>query len=144
MVTQGGGSERTMELTISLEDVCRIVLRAREYDAQVPAVDPDDSSNMADDKAVDVLEDSSNTSVEEELRSMMEDLNDDEQTELYTLMLVGAGDYEASEWEEALSVVSEEISDIPEALMRTPMLASLLETGLAAFGLDCDGVGIAG
>lgn len=133
-----------MELTISLEDVCRIVLRAREYDAQVPAVDPDDSSNMADDKAVDVLEDSSNTSVEEELRSMMEDLNDDEQTELYTLMLVGAGDYEASEWEEALSVVSEEISDIPEALMRTPMLASLLETGLAAFGLDCDGVGIAG
>lgn len=69
-----------MELTISLEDVCRIVLRAREYDAQVPAVDPDDSSNMADDKAVDVLEDSSNTSVEEELRSIIEDLNDDERT----------------------------------------------------------------
>lgn len=133
-----------MELTISLEEVCRIVLRAREYDAQVPAVDPDDSSNMADDKAVDVLEDSTNTSVEEELRSMMEDLNDDEQTELYTLMLVGAGDYDAAEWEEALATVTEEVSDIPEALMRTPMLASLLETGLAAFGLDCDGIGTAG
>ncbi|MBB4633783.1 DUF3775 domain-containing protein [Sphingosinicella soli] len=132
-----------MELTISLEDVCRIVLRAREYDAQVPAVDPDDSSSMADDRAVGVLEDSSNT-VEEELRSMMEDLNEDEQAELYTLMLVGAGDYDAAEWEDALAVVNEEVSDIPEALMRTPMLASLLETGLAAFGLNCDRVGTVG
>ena len=130
-----------MELTISLEDVCRIVLRAREYDAQVPAVDPDDSSNMADDKAVDVLEDSSNTSVEEELQSMLEDLNEDEQAELYALMMVGAGDYEAAEWDDALTAAAEEVSDIPEALMRTPMLASLLETGLAAFGLSCDDIG---
>lgn len=130
-----------MELTISLEDVCRIVLRAREYDAQVPAVDPDDSSNMADDKAVDVLEDSSNTSVEEELQSMLEDLNEDEQAELYALMMVGAGDYEAADWDDALTAAAEEVSDIPEALMRTPMLASLLETGLAAFGMSCDDVG---
>ena len=130
-----------MELTISLEDVCRIVLRAREYDAQVPAVDPDDSSNMADDKAVDVLEDSSNTSVEEELQSMLEDLNEDEQAELYALMMIGTGDYDAAEWNDALTVASDEVSDIPEALMRTPMLASLLETGLAAFGLSCDGIG---
>lgn len=130
-----------MELTISLEDVCRIVLRAREYDAQVPAVDPDDSSNMADDKAVDVLEDSSNTSVEEELQSMFEDLNEDEQAELYALMMVGAGDYEAADWDDALTAAAEEVSDIPEALMRTPMLASLLETGLAAFGMSCDDIG---
>ncbi len=130
-----------MELTISLEDVCRIVLRAREYDAQVPAVDPDDSSNMADDKAVDVLEDSSNTSVEEELQSMLEDLNEDEQAELYALMMVGAGDYEAADWDDALTAAAEEVSDIPEALMRTPMLASLLETGLAAFGMSCDDIG---
>lgn len=130
-----------MELTISLEDVCRIVLRAREYDAQVPAVDPDDASNMADDKAVDVLEDSANTSIEEELAAMIDDLNEDEQLELYALMLVGSGSYDAAEWDQAVSAASETVTGITGELMQTPMLASLLETGLAAFDLNCDGIG---
>jgi len=130
-----------VELTISLEDVCRIVIRAREYDAQVPAVDPDDGSNMADDKSVDVLEDESNTSVEEELASMIDDLNEDEQAELYALMLVGRGSYDASEWREALTVANDEVFGITDELMQTPMLSSLLEAGLAAFDLNCDGIG---
>lgn len=130
-----------MELNVSLDEVCRIIVRAREYDAQVPAVDPDDSSNMADDEAVGVLEDETNTSVEEELQSAIEDLAEDEQAELYALMLVGRGSYDASEWDEALETASGDVSDIAEELMETPMLASLLETGLAAFDLSCDAVG---
>ena len=130
-----------MELTISLEDVCRIVIRAREYDAQVPTVDPDDSSNMADDNAVNVLEDAANTSVEEELASMIDDLNEDEQAELYALMLIGRGSYDASEWDDALALASDDVAGITDELMQTPMLASLLETGLAAFDLNCDGIG---
>jgi hypothetical protein len=130
-----------MELTISLEELCRIVIRAREYDAQVPAVDPDDSSDMADDKAVEVLEDENNTSVEEELRSMIEDLNEDEQSELYALMLVGRGSYDPMEWEDAVAAANEENGDIVDGLMETPMLASLIETGLAAFDLSCDDIG---
>jgi hypothetical protein len=130
-----------MELTLSLEDISRIVIRAREYDAQVPAVDPDDSSNMADDNAVDVLEDSSNTSVEEELSSMINDLNEDEQAELYALMLVGTGSYDESEWDDALAAATETVTDITDELMQTPMLASLIEAGLAAFSLSCDDIG---
>jgi hypothetical protein len=130
-----------MELTISLEELCRIVIRAREYDAQVPAVDPDDSSDMADDKAVEVLEDENNTSVEEELRSMIEDLNEDEQSELYALMRVGRGSYDPMEWDDAVAAANEENGDIVDGLMETPMLASLIETGLAAFDLSCDDIG---
>ena len=130
-----------MELTISLEDVCRIVIRAREYDAQVPAVDPDDSSNMADDNAVDVLEDETNTSVELELSSMIDDLNEDEQVELYALMLVGNGSYDAAEWDEALAAAADTVTSITDELMQTPALASLIETGLAAFDLSCDRMG---
>lgn len=130
-----------MELTISLDELFRIVLRAREYDAQVPAVDPDDSSNMADDNAVDVLEDSSNSSVEEELSSMIDDLNDDEKAEVYALMLVGSGAFEPSEWDEAIEAATDEVTDITDELMQTPMLASLIEAGLAAFGLSVDGAG---
>lgn len=130
-----------MELTISLEELCRIIVRAKEYDAQVPAVDPDDSSNMADDDAVDALEDETNTSVEEELQSAIDDLNEDEQAEVYALMLVGRGSYDASEWDDALQLVADEVSDITEELLETPMLASLLEAGLAAFDLSCDDIG---
>ena len=130
-----------MELNVSLEELCRIVIRAREFDAQVPAVDPNDSSNMADDEAVDVLEDETNTSVEEELSSALSDLNDDEQAEVYTLMMIGRGSYDAAEWDEALETVGDEVGDIPEALMETPMLASLIEAGLAAFDLSCDDIG---
>ncbi|EMD82114.1 DUF3775 domain-containing protein [Pacificimonas flava] len=130
-----------MELTISLEELCRIIVRAKEYDAQVPAVDPNDSSNMADDDAVDTLEDETNTSVEEELQSAIDDLNEDEQAEVYALMLVGRGSYDASEWDDALQLVADEVSDITEELLETPMLASLLEAGLAAFDLSCDDIG---
>ncbi len=130
-----------IEMELSLDEICRIIIRAREYDAQVPAVDPDDSSNMADDDAVDVLEDETNTSVEEELSSAIDDLSEDEQVELYCLMAVGRGDYEASEWEEAKEAVEGEITSYSEELMQVPALASLLETGLAAFGMSCDDLG---
>ncbi|MBZ6380018.1 hypothetical protein B5C34_14410 [Pacificimonas flava] len=130
-----------MELTTSLDEICRIVARAREFDAQVPAVDPDDGSNMADDDAVDVLEDETNTSVEQELRTALEDLNEDEQQELLALVLVGRGTYDAGEWEDALQSARDDVTDYVEELYETPMLASLIEAGLAAFDLSCDDVG---
>ncbi|MGB7406812.1 MAG: DUF3775 domain-containing protein [Pacificimonas sp.] len=130
-----------MDLNIALEDVCRLIVRAREYDAQVPAVDPDDSSNMADDDAVGVLEDETNTSVEKEMSSLISDLPEDEQLELYGLMAVGRGDYDASEWDAALDAIRGEVTDYTEELMEVPALASHLEAGLAAFDMSCTGVG---
>lgn len=130
-----------MELTISMDMLCRIVLRAREYEAQVPTTDPDDSSSGIDDDMRTVLEDSENTSVEEELSSAIEDLNEDEQAELIALALVGRGSYEPGEWTEALSAASDEVSDVTRFLMELPMLSAYLEAGLAAFDLSCDNVG---
>jgi DNA-directed RNA polymerase specialized sigma24 family protein len=127
-----------MELSIPLETVCRIVLRAREYEAQVPEVDEDEGSNSADDKAVDVLEDEDNSGVEEELRAAIDDLPEDEQAELIALMLVGRGSYDASEWDEALTAAADES---PDTLFETPMLAAYIEAGLAAFDLSCDDIG---
>jgi hypothetical protein len=130
-----------MELTISLEAVCRIVLRAREFDAQVPEDDPEDGSDPVDDEGVEVLEDEENNAVEEELRTMIDDLNEDEQNELVALAWVGRGTYDASEWNEALEVAADEVSDPAEYLLELPILGSYLEAGLAAFDLSCDDVG---
>ena len=133
-----------MELSVSLEDICRIVLRLREYEAQVPADDVDDGSNPSDDKDVAVLEDDANDSVEEELASAIGDLAEEEQQELIALALVGRGSFDASEWDEAMEAARDEISGAPSAaayVLELPMGASYIEAGLAAFDLSCDGLG---
>lgn len=130
-----------MELSISLETVCRIIIRAREYEAQVPAVDPDDGSNPTDDSDVEVLEDENNSAVEEELRAIIDDLAEDEQQELIALVMVGRGTFDASEWDDAMETASDELRDAADYLLGVPMLSALIDAGLAAFDLSCDDVG---
>ena len=130
-----------MELTISLESLCRLLERLREYEAQVPAVDPDDGSNPTDDLDMDALEDENAEVVAEEIRAAVDDLADDEQLELVALVLVGRGAFDASEWDEALEAAEEEADDVADWLMDQPMAAALLDQGMAAFGLSCSDVG---
>ena len=53
---------------------------------------------------------------------------------------VGQGTYDASEWDEALEEAGNETKIVGE-LMDMPMLASVLEAGMAAFEITCDGIG---
>lgn len=137
--------DEEVEFEISVDALCRILLRLREYEAQVPEADPDDGSNASDDGAVAVLDDEANQSVEEELRGIVEELNDDEQRELVALVLVGRGAFDASEWRDAVDTADEEAGeDIAGWLMEQPMVAGLLDTGMAAFDLSCDRSGTVG
>ena len=134
-----------MEPATPLDTLCRIILRAKEYEAQIPT-DYDDDEDAGsvdgddDDEAYSVLDDDLNTSVEEELTGILEDLADDQLAEVLAFCWVGSGDYDASDWDEALEAAAEE-NYIVDMLMEMPMLASVLESGMAAFDLDCDGVG---
>src|SRR3546814_1750192 len=68
-----------MELSVPLESVCRLIVRARELEAQVPMNDMDEDEDPTDsDDPVEVLEDEANEAVEEEVRALLEDLADDE------------------------------------------------------------------
>lgn len=139
-----------MDPATPLETLCRIILRAREYDAQTPSeYDPDESADNVDDEdegSLSVLDDSINDSVEEELRSILEDLGEDQLAEVLAFAWVGAGTYDASDWEEALQEAQDMHSDggsetVIDELLEMPMLPSVLEAGLAAFDLSCDGMG---
>ena len=139
-----------MDPATPLETLCRIVLRAREYEAQTPSdYDADESADNVDDEdegSLSVLDDSINDSVEEELRSILEDLGEDQLMEVLAFCWVGAGNYEGSDWDEALQEAQEMNEDggaeaIIDELLEMPMLPSVLEAGLAAFDLSCDGVG---
>lgn len=139
-----------MELLTPLETICRLILRAKELEAQVPADDPDEDPDDVDDLDDDdgeggtlsVLEDELDESVEEEVRSVLDDLAEDQLAEVLALAWVGRGTYDSSEWDEAFA----EAGDLdPEQrideLFDMPLLGGYLEAGLAAFDYSCDGVG---
>jgi hypothetical protein len=137
-----------MEPLTPLETLCRIILRAREYEAQtVDYADDQDADDVNDEQegALSVLEDDINTSVEEELHAVFEDLGEDQLAEVIAFCWVGQGTYDASDWDEAMEeahgLVAEGTSGAIDELMEQPMLASVLESGLAAFDLNCDGMG---
>jgi hypothetical protein len=139
-----------MDPLTPLETLCRIILRAREYDAQTPSdYDDDETPDNVDDEdegTLSVLEDSINDSVEEELRAILEDLGEDQLAEILAFSWVGIGTYEASDWAEAYQEAQEMGEDggaesIIDELLETPLLPSVLESGMAAFDLSCDGIG---
>ena len=140
-----------MELLTPLETFCRLILRSKENEAQVPAVDPDGDADNVDDlddddesgEALSVLEDELNSSVEEEIRATLDDLADDQLAETLALAWVGRGTYDSSEWDdafqEATDSVEEDSESVIDELMEMPLLASHLEAGLAAFDYSCEG-----
>ena len=133
-----------MEPVTPIETLCRIILRAREYEAQVPT-DYDggeaaDNLDGADGDTLSVLDDDVNSGVEEELTAAFDDLAEDQLAEVLAFCWVGQGTYEAAEWDEAIEEAGNETKIVAE-LMDMPMLASVLEAGMAAFDINCDGVG---
>ena len=138
-----------MELLTPLETLCRLIIRARELEAQVPASDPDEDADNVDDlddegedQALSVLEDELNSGVEEEVQATLDDLADDQLAETLALAWVGRGTYDASEWDDAFAEAGDlNVDERMDELMDMPLLASHLEAGLAAFDFSCDGVG---
>ena len=136
-----------MDPLTPLDTLCRIVLRAREYEAQTPTdYDGGEAAENVDDddgEALSVLDDTINDSVEEELKAVLDDLGEDQLAEVLAFCWVGQGTYDVGDWDEAIEEATEMAQDngAIEELMDMPMLASVLEAGLAAFDLSCDGIG---
>jgi hypothetical protein len=138
-----------MDPLTPLDTLCRIILRAREYEAQTATdYDGNETADNVDDEdegTLSVLDDAINDSIEEELQAAFEDLGEDQLAEVIAFCWVGQGTYEAGDWDEAMeeaqSLVSEGAVGAIAELLDQPMLASVLESGLAAFDLSCDGIG---
>ena len=137
-----------MDLLTPLETICRLILRTKELEAQVPASVPDEDPDDVDDyddeggEALSVLEDELNDGVEEEVQALLDDLAEDQLAEIVALAWVGRGTYDASEWDDAFEEANTlENQEKIDELMDMPLLAGHLEAGLAAFDYSCDGVG---
>jgi hypothetical protein len=130
---------RGVELTVSAETVCFIIVKAREFDVKDEVTDPDPGSNPADDGDLEVLEDHPDDPSEEEIRAMVGSLSIDEQNELIALAWLGRGDYDAKDWDAAVTDATDHIRrTTADYLLSLPLLGDYLEEGLSMVGRSCE------
>lgn len=126
-------------LTIALEKVCYLIIKAREFDAKMEPEVPEPGDNPTDDADREILFDYPDDPTVEEIRGFLLSLNEDETTELFALVLVGEGEYDMEEWEEALAESRDNPDERrPEAFLSVPLLGDYLDEGLAELGYACD------
>lgn len=126
-------------LTISLEKVCFLIIKAREFDAKMEPEDPDPGDNPIDDADREILFDYPDDPTVEEIRGLIEGLNEDELAEVVALVWVGEGEYDNDEWSQALADArNDPDSRRVDALLSIPLLGDYLEEGLAELGYSCE------
>lgn len=131
------------ELTIDPETVRLFVLKARAISAAIN--DDYDAGHeheieidgqVRDSHAHDGLaEEEEENLTASELRALIEDLNVDEAADLLAITFIGRGDFEPSEWEQAVSEARPRINKrIATYFLSMPMLGEWLEEGLEKIG----------
>jgi Protein of unknown function (DUF3775) len=126
-------------LKIPLGQLAFIIEKAREFDEETEPANGDSGSNPTDDKGVAILEDSDANPTREELAGALDALDEDQRIELLALMWLGRGDFDRSEWRDALKQ-AREIHNAAETeyLIGTPLLADYLEEGTNILGYSLD------
>ncbi len=125
---------------IALDKLSFIVSLAHEFDVKAVPDEPDpESASDDDDIASSILEDRGDDPAEEELRTFIDELDEDEQIDLVALVWLGRGDGEASDWNTLRSAAEEAHNDrTADYLMGIPVLGDYLEEGMSAFGLSTE------
>ncbi|MWD27424.1 DUF3775 domain-containing protein [Aquicoccus sp. SCR17] len=125
-------------LAVPLGTVCYIAERAKDLMGKAESTIPDDAEGEdEDDPEAAILEDrgEDEDSVEQELISVISDLNEDAQIDLVALMWLGR---EPGDWAELRALAEQEHTEATaQYLCGTPLLATYLLDGLDALGLDC-------
>ncbi len=129
-------------LTISPEQVCFVIVKAREFDVKEASSELESGSNASGDRMVSVLEDSREDPVQQELVSFISNMTEDEQIDLVALAWLGRDDNTLEDWpslrEEAAGAHSSHPGGPARYLLGMPLLADYLEEGLALFGRSCE------
>ena len=126
------------ELSISSEKVCFLIVKAREFDVQDVDTELEDGANATDDRMIDVLEESSDNPVQQEIRVFVAEMGEDEKADLIGLLRLGRGDGTMEEWEAMRAEgMREHNGNVAAYLLGEPLLGDYLEEGLSQFGMSC-------
>ncbi len=126
-------------LDINPDTVCRLIDLAREFHAQEGVVIPEAPDSPADDWALQVLADHSGNSTLAEFKSIISDLEPDQQQQVVALLWIGRGDFSTEEWGTALEQAEYSWNEATgDYLIAHPQLADHLADGLEALGYSCE------
>lgn len=131
--------EREWELMIGPDTVRMLVLKAKalsaglrdDFDAGSEHEIEFDGASSDFQNHHGLVEEETENLTEREFRALIGDLNIDEAAELIALTWIGRGDFEASEWEDALAAARQRPwRQTARYLLGLPQLADWLEQGL--------------
>ena len=125
-------------LQIAPSKVEQVIELAREFDAKVAPWD-DASSAEREGDADAVLEATSHDPIARELKTLIDNLNEDEQVSLVAVMWVGRGTFDPEDLDEALATArTERVNKTSAYLLGVPLLGDYLEEGLSRLGDQTD------
>lgn len=132
-------------LQMNPDKVCFIILRARELQEEDlienPEHDDKEDFDLAHEEAFDELDGhdpQEANPLHDEMEGFIDAMSEDEQVELVALAWLGRGDYDKTEWDDALEAAADRRNQrTAEYLLGMPMVADYLEEGLDTFGLSC-------
>lgn len=130
--------EMEADLSISLETVCWVIAKAREFDEAADFIEPmtgEDNEGDPNLHSDETLPDPALGELTELIRS----LSEDEQADLVALDWLGRGDHDAETWEEIRAqAAAARNARTAEYLCRDPLLPDNLEAGLGVLGRSCE------
>jgi hypothetical protein len=126
-------------LSVSTNQVCFIIIKAREFSVKDVATISDPASNASDDRMFGVLEDRADDPVEEEITAFIDAMTIDEQVDLVALAWLGRGDGALTDWAELRAEAERAHNErTAKYLLGMPLLGDYLEEGLSQFGRSCE------
>jgi hypothetical protein len=121
--------EDEVDLGISIQAVANIIDAAR-------ASEETEEDETNEDVEMESADSTKPNMTGDNLETLIDELNEDEQAALIALAWTGRGDYEPDEWAEALALARERNeADASGYLTGMDLLGDLLAEGLAAFGI---------
>lgn len=132
------GNSAPVLLEVPLRTVCFIILKARQYCQTDFEIGSDGAFNASDGITGSMIEEKVEDAVEEELLSIIADLDEDQQIDLVALAWLGRGDADVSGWRSLRGEARRlHNSATGRYLLSDPLIAHHLEAGLGLLGLSC-------
>lgn len=126
------------DLSISLETVCWVIGKAREFDEAADFIEPLNGELSEDDPSLHSDETLPDPAFRE-VTALIRSLSEDEQIDLVAIDWLGRGDHDAETWDEIRDQAAGARNErTAEYLCRDPLLPDNLEAGLAALGRSCE------
>ncbi len=122
-------------LELNPEIVSQIIARAQEFHVKEAVTITEEPLSPSDDWAQQILADHKDDPTFDELVETINDLEPVQQVELVALTWLGRGDYDITEWADAVAQAKDSWNTrTAEYLLGTPMLADYLAEGLDLHG----------